>query len=133
MLKIQHSLLVAPPSNPCKPGVPLVQCFAEPCAVNSCPRYPNAECRDDYCGGCNARYYVDNREVTRFCQGNEVTTTTNKPISCKPGVPVFQCFVRPCSVATCQNYRSAVCRNDYCGGCKARFFLGVYDITEYCG
>ncbi len=54
--------------SPCEEGVPLVDCFVSPCQFSLCPAYPEAVCEDDYCGGCNARWYVQQgdqkREVT---------------------------------------------------------------------
>lgn len=35
-------------------------CFADPCAVEKCERYPFAECRA-VC--CNAKFYLHGREV----------------------------------------------------------------------
>ena len=51
----------------CPKDKPLVNCFVAPCSVTTCPRHPNAICIDDYCGGCNARFFVGSREVTRSC------------------------------------------------------------------
>ncbi|EDO40776.1 predicted protein [Nematostella vectensis] len=51
----------------CPEGKPLVQCFVAPCQYASCPAYPNAECVNDYCGGCFARFYVNRKEVTKNC------------------------------------------------------------------
>ena len=35
----------------------MVRCFASPCASAVCDKYPEAICIDDYCGGCNARFF----------------------------------------------------------------------------
>ena len=45
-----------------------MQCFVAPCSVTKCARHPEAVCIDDYCGGCNARFFVGSREVTRRCR-----------------------------------------------------------------
>lgn len=41
-------------ASTCPPGVPLVQCFVDPCSVTNCPGVKDANCTADYCGGCNA-------------------------------------------------------------------------------
>ena len=40
-----------------------VYCFVDPCLVETCPAYPDAECVADYCGGCFADFYVDGELV----------------------------------------------------------------------
>lgn len=46
----------------------IVNCLINPCTVTTCPAYPNAECRANYCGGCNAEFYTaDDTEVTAQC------------------------------------------------------------------
>ena len=44
-----------------------VNCFADPCQFSNCLAYPSARCESDYCGGCNARFYVGEKEVTNMC------------------------------------------------------------------
>lgn len=49
-----------------------MECFVAPCEFASCPAFPFARCVDDYCGGCNARFYLHNgEEVTEDCEGGE--------------------------------------------------------------
>ena len=36
-----------------------VECFADPCTVESCPEFPEAECVANYCEGCWADFYLD--------------------------------------------------------------------------
>eukprot|EP00731_Ephydatia_muelleri_P012437 Em0006g1331a len=65
-------LFCAATANPvlqatCPKSKPLVNCFVAPCQVSQCPNFPNAECKDYYCGGCFARYFVGSIEVTSFC------------------------------------------------------------------
>ena len=61
--------LTAAQNQQCPPGVPIINCFVNPCTAASCPNIPTATCRADYCGGCNARWYVGGGsiEVTRNC------------------------------------------------------------------
>lgn len=46
----------------CPEGVPIVQCLVDPCDDASCEAYPDAECKANYCGGCNAEFFDVNRE-----------------------------------------------------------------------
>nr|XP_006817093.1 PREDICTED: uncharacterized protein LOC100376421 [Saccoglossus kowalevskii] len=67
-----------PDDNGCWPGVPMVYCFADPCRVTECPAYPEAKCVANYCGGCNADFYVDGELVDCIgedCDGHEDGTT----------------------------------------------------------
>ncbi|GAU97063.1 hypothetical protein RvY_08422 [Ramazzottius varieornatus] len=57
----------AHPGSLCRDGKPIVNCFVQPCLGKTCSNYPNAVCQDDYCGGCNARFFVGRREVTYRC------------------------------------------------------------------
>ena len=43
-------------SNECEQPV---SCFVEPCTVANCTSNDDAECYNNYCGGCNADYYYD--------------------------------------------------------------------------
>ncbi|XP_076804662.1 P-selectin-like [Clavelina lepadiformis] len=41
----------------CPPGSPQVRCAYPPCRGARCPAYPDAVCRDNYCGGCDFDFY----------------------------------------------------------------------------
>ena len=56
-----------PPSPTCPPDKPPVKCFVDPCQFAKCPAHPNAKCVSDFCGGCNARFFEDDEEVTDTC------------------------------------------------------------------
>ncbi len=43
-------------SNDCEKPV---SCFVEPCTVSNCTSSDNAECVDNYCGGCYADYFYE--------------------------------------------------------------------------
>ncbi|CAG5123263.1 unnamed protein product, partial [Candidula unifasciata] len=108
----------------CPAGVKTFNCFVAPCDVSTCPRYPNARCVDDYCGGCNARYFVNDTEVTRFCPSSpEVCPDGNRPVAC---------FQQPCNATRCQAFPNATCVDDYCEGCNARFFISKTEVTQQC-
>jgi len=53
--------------------------------------------------------------------------------ACPHGVPVFNCFVDPCTTASCPNYPQARCVSNYCGGCNYNFFDSAgTDVTDRC-
>ncbi|XP_035679107.1 zonadhesin-like isoform X8 [Branchiostoma floridae] len=101
-----------PEPSPCPPGVSHVSCMADPCEVARCPAHPDAQCRANYCGGCNAEFY-DNHGSRVDC--DEV------PSQCPSGVEVFHCFANPCDVTSCPAHPEATCQANYCGGCNADF------------
>ena len=54
----------------CPGGVPLLRCFVDPCERASCPAYPKARCRTNYCGRCAAEFYgEDNVKVLNCTKG----------------------------------------------------------------
>ena len=55
----------------CPPGVDEVKCFINPCDTAKCEGYPNAECRSNYCGGCNSDFYVNNKKV-QCCKSRQL-------------------------------------------------------------
>ena len=44
----------------CPEGIEEFVCLTAPCTVNTCTAHPDATCRDNYCGGCNAEFYDAN-------------------------------------------------------------------------
>ena len=71
-------------SGGCPPGVPVVDCVADPCLGRVCPGYPDAVCRPNYCGGCNAFFYDANGNPISGCSGMRVFLLF---------VSLFVCFV----------------------------------------
>ena len=61
-------MLFAGNSNTCPDGSDPVNCLVDPCQSATCPGVDNATCVADYCGGCNAKWFVDGVEVTDQCQ-----------------------------------------------------------------
>lgn len=51
---------------PCPPGTPVARCFARPCDVTKCAKYPDAICVDSYCGGCRAIFYYQGKKLDRL-------------------------------------------------------------------
>ena len=58
-----------------------VECFQDPCLVEDCPAYPNAECVPNYCGGCHADFYNANGQLITNC-GNTSSCPEDNPAGC---------------------------------------------------
>ncbi|KAH3728063.1 hypothetical protein DPMN_054010, partial [Dreissena polymorpha] len=61
--------------TPCTCESDVAVCLTNPCVTDTCPSYPEAMCRIDFCGTCRARWvvngkYVDCFEKRDFCQPN---------------------------------------------------------------
>ena len=44
-------------------------------------------------------------------------------LECPVDVPLVSCSYEPCAKLFCLDYPEAVCKPNFCGGCKADFFL----------
>lgn len=54
--------------NICDDGS-VINCLRNPCDRTSCPRFPDAECRANYCGDCSFNYILANGDdVTERCR-----------------------------------------------------------------
>ena len=49
-----------------QPQCEIANCFLQPCLFAQCPGYPNAVCKDNYCGGCFADFYVGGNQVNCY-------------------------------------------------------------------
>ncbi|XP_072014181.1 hyalin-like [Amphiura filiformis] len=96
----------------CPDGSDPIACLTNPCDTATCSAYPNAACRPNYCGGCNAEFYDDRR--------NQVDC--DQTATCPDGSDPIACLTNPCDTATCSAYPNAACRPNYCGGCNAEFY-----------
>lgn len=47
----------------CPPGVPTARCLMDPCQKAQCSN-PSAVCHADYCGGCNANWYLGGMKMS---------------------------------------------------------------------
>ncbi|XP_052810768.1 uncharacterized protein LOC128238671 [Mya arenaria] len=61
--------------TPCQCDADIGVCTVNPCQTETCPSYPEASCRLDFCGSCSARWlvngkYVDCYEKRDFCLPN---------------------------------------------------------------
>ncbi len=52
----------------CPPGVREFTCLVDPCLLTECLPHPTAVCIPDFCGGCNARFYLADTDVTSLCR-----------------------------------------------------------------
>ena len=43
--------------------LPIVGCSYRPCAQLYCKDNLNATCRENFCGGCNAVFYIENKKI----------------------------------------------------------------------
>ncbi|CAF1604430.1 unnamed protein product [Rotaria magnacalcarata] len=95
-----------------------VNCFVDPCQVSRCPAYPAAKCASNYCGGCNAVWSLNGKNVDCSVpkSASSVETSESKCIT-------VNCFMNPCGLAKCAKHPNASCRANYCGGCHAWFYV----------
>ncbi|XP_078486491.1 uncharacterized protein LOC100181133 [Ciona intestinalis] len=49
----------------CLPNQPQAACSEPPCSRARCPAFPNAVCQENYCGGCNFKFFVNGTEIHR--------------------------------------------------------------------
>ena len=64
----------------CPKDMPVVACYANPCATSTCPAFPKARCQANYCGGCNAEFFVDDKKVD--CGMYKITPNYLQVFSC---------------------------------------------------
>ncbi|XP_065662150.1 uncharacterized protein LOC101241534 isoform X5 [Hydra vulgaris] len=197
---------------------PISACGFKPCARLFCNDYPEAVCKPNFCGGCNAEFFnngvkveCENKTCLKFCpfdynpkcgsngveypnlchleiaqcKDNSIILANNGPcqtdysdvgqeivpetsscqiacpeegtpvcgtdyytypnlcmlknaqcqnqtikyvhngscIECSDDVPTPACGFKPCNKLTCLDYPEAVCKPNYCGDCKADFYL----------
>lgn len=95
----------------CPEGVPIVACKKDPCDGLTCNGYRDAKCVSNFCGGCNADFFIGERKVE--CKQPE----------CPVGVPIVACRTDPCKQASCSAYPNAKCVANFCGSCNAEFYL----------
>jgi len=119
----------------CPDGKDPVVCVAQPCSFQETQCPEAAYCFDDYCGGCNAHYYnLDGRQICSNCEPETCKMKCQYGFKrdkngceycecneCPAGVPLVNCFARPCDVEASKCPEAASCYDDYCGGCHAHF------------
>ncbi|CAK9293749.1 unnamed protein product [Gordionus sp. m RMFG-2023] len=54
---------------------------------------------------------------------NRYGETRSRRSICPPGVAEFKCYISPCPDKICLNNPSAICIENYCGGCKYDYYL----------
>ena len=63
--KTKHLLL--PSVIGCPDGSLPMNCLVDPCQYANCSALLAATCQAEYCGGCNARWFIKDIEVTNAC------------------------------------------------------------------
>ncbi|XP_076804661.1 uncharacterized protein LOC143448699 [Clavelina lepadiformis] len=95
-------------SFPCPPGVPQVRCLVPPCKDAKCPAHPDAECRENYCGGCHFDFFLNESKLQR-----------RDCIKQRPCVIHHYCQFL-CYGQRCNGHPDAICKVDC--NCRARFY-----------
>ena len=131
-------------------------CLVDPCEVTRCPAFPDAKCRADYCGGCNARFFVGKGkrelEVTGRC--NEITPCSQRGgkdigINCGRGTSGECPGDSYCDIHPADRFATCCCNNTaaFCPNCTQPFnclvdpcqtescpaFPAAKCRSEYCG
>eukprot|EP00794_Sanderia_malayensis_P014103 gene14103-15576_t len=79
------------PKSGCPDNVALVNCIIDPCEVAVCPAVPSAKCRSNYCGGCNADFYLNGKQVNSLpTEGPELRCESSKFGCCADGRSIAQ-------------------------------------------
>jgi hypothetical protein len=118
-------------SNNCQYAV---DCFQDPCLVETCSAYPNADCVPNYCGGCYADFYNHNGELITDC-GDTPSCPGANPSGCFQNgcVDGYECiddWENNCVSSTCSCDEVTgqwMCTNDCNGGTCMEV-----DIVEGC-
>lgn len=91
---IQLDVAVAS-SVPCTE--PMVSCLVDPCTYATCPAFPTATCRANYCGGCNTQFFMGGDEVTGLCNTTPVPPTTVGLMCPSPGLGLAGLCLEMCA------------------------------------
>ena len=62
--------------DPACGDLPIVKCTYSPCAQLLCNDNVNATCRENFCGGCNAEFYLGEEKIecSKLCLNIVVTS-----------------------------------------------------------
>ena len=72
-----------PEETACPDGTQPVSCFSDPCSSSTCPAKPRAQCKANYCGGCNAVWFVGTTQLSADdCTVSENPSGTDEPVCC---------------------------------------------------
>ncbi|XP_028413435.1 papilin-like [Dendronephthya gigantea] len=86
----------------CPPGQQFVNCLVPPCQNAKCQAYPGARCKNNYCGGCNADFYVNDKKVE--CNDLCANVSCNASMECKVILGEAICrpvLANPCIATLC--------------------------------
>ena len=111
----------SPDTLECKRRCPFV-----PCSIAKCPRLPTAECQNDYCNGCNHKYYLNGSDVTALCD-------PCSSMKCPPQtVCYFDSYNVPYCAQPCKN--KITCPAGYlCRANSLKFAYSVRCLEGSCG
>jgi len=112
-----------------------VDCFQDPCLVEACPVYPNADCVPNYCGGCYADFYNANGELILEC-GDTSSCPGSNPAgcfqnACPDGYECIDDWENNCVSSSCSCDEISgqwMCTDD----CNGGICIEV-DVSEGCG
>ena len=65
-------------SGDCPTGVTQFHCLVNPCNDAKCGKYAAATCVPNYCGGCNADFYVEDSKVNCTCHEEKIIFSTGR-------------------------------------------------------
>ena len=107
----------------------MVNCFVEPCRTASCPAYPNATCVNNYCNGCNAKFYMNGAEIN-CTSGQPVdrqVANTGRGVQGRPfnpirvpTIPQLPRFMDRCPKDDNANVQCFAPGQNYCDNCRAK-------------
>ena len=63
LFSISEGPKTASAARQCPDDKPVVHCVSNPCSVAKCLAFPGAECRPNFCGGCNAEFFLGGAKI----------------------------------------------------------------------
>lgn len=104
----------------CFPSKYWISCLIDTCKLGGkCPGDPTAECRMEKteCDGCKPVWYTPTGQIANCGLNRNLSL-------CPGGEPVVHCMVDSCKwPCSHPDFKSAPCRQSYCGQCAAEYFI----------
>ena len=111
----------------CPDDKPELNCPFNLCDHQKCLNIPDTDCVFDVCGGCTARFYLGNEEVTDQCSMYNNYNSTNLIIAinilnyltvfCRGSGQIFTSSGGTCPERTCENSGQVLCSAISIPGC----------------